>query len=95
MTKKMQHTDVINVEVPTKPIETEEERAQRLAARRANRERRKDEKEMKHIIDEPRRWLQARALWSLYRRGEVIKQAIVIGSIRQEMLLSHKSIYAI
>lgn len=95
MTKKMQHTDVIDVEVPTKPIETEEERAQRLAARRANRERRKDEKEMKNIIDEPRRWLQARALWSLYRRGEVIKQTIVIGSIRQEMLLSHKSIYAI
>lgn len=95
MTKKMQHTDVIDVEIPTKPIETEEERAQRLATRRANRERRKDEKEMKNIIDEPRRWLQARALWSLYRRGEVIKQTIVIGSIRQEMLLSHKSIYSV
>lgn len=95
MTKKMQHPDVIDVEVPMKPIETEEERAQRLAARRANRERRKYEKEIKNIIDEPRRWLQARALWSLYRRGEVIKQTIVIGSIRQDMLLSHKSIYSV
>lgn len=93
MTKKIQHPDVIDVEVPTKPIETEEERAQRLAVLRANRERRKDE--LENIINEPRRWLQARALWSLYRRGEVIKQTIVIGSIRQEMLLSHKSIYSV
>lgn len=95
MTKNMQHPDVIDVKVPTRPTETEEERAQRLAERRANHERRKDEKEMKNIIDEPRRWLQARALWSLYRRSEVIKQTIVIGSIRQEMLLSHKSIYSV
>lgn len=95
MTKKIQHPDVIDVEVPTKPIETEEERAQRLAVLRVNRERRKDEEEMENIINEPRRWLQARALWSLYRRGEVIKQTIEIGSLRQEMLLSHKSIYSV
>lgn len=93
MTKKMQRPDVIDVEVPTKPIETEEERAQRLATRRAARERLKEKEE--YLINEPRRWLQARALWSLYRRGEVIKQTIVIGSIRQEMLLSHKSIYSV
>lgn len=95
MTKKMQHPDVIDVEVPTKPIETEEERAQRLAARRVAREHLKEKEEMEYLINEPRRWLQARALWSLYRRVEVIKQTIVIGSIRQEMLLSHKSIYSV
>lgn len=87
MTKKMQHPDVIDVEVPTKPIETDEEREAR--------EHLKEKEEMEHLINEPRRWLQARALWSLYRRGEVIKQTIVIGSIRQEMLLSHKSIYSV
>lgn len=50
------------------------------------------------IIEERRR-KQAKALWMMYNNGELIRQTIYIsgnyGSLCQEVLYSHKSLYAI
>lgn len=50
------------------------------------------------IIEERRR-KQAKALWMMYNNGELIRQTIVVsgnyGSLRQEVLYSHLSFFAV
>ena len=111
MTKKKEiHPDVIDgvdelVEIADAKakkaikVETPEEREERLARAREEREQRKEEEEWREMMAPARREKAAKALWQMYYNGELIKQTIDYhgenGGIKQEVLFSHKSIYAI
>ena len=54
---------------------------------------------MNESIIEERRRRQAKALWMMYNAGELIRQTIEVtgnyGSLRQEFLYSHKSLFSV
>lgn len=107
MTKKTTHPDILdevamNEEIEQQPAteqpkarkprreETDEERSLRLAKYA---ERREIEAYREMRAPERRR-VQAAALWRMYRAGELVRQTISIGTMKQEMLYSHVSIFA-
>lgn len=98
------HPDVVETAEEVKKakavkVETDEEREARLARAREEREQRKEEEEWREMMAPERRAKAAKALWQMYRNGELIRQTIEyhseIGEIKQEVLFSHKSIYAV
>jgi pyruvate kinase len=98
MAKKVEPVEVeaVSAETEAAPKKrlTDEEKAQR----RLENERRKEEEEMRELVAQIRRPIQAKALWAMYQKGELQRQTIryksEYGEIRQEMLYSHRSIYA-
>jgi len=83
-------------ETETKPKKeprklTDEEKAERARKKKE----REEEEEWREFIAKKRRPLIAKALWALYRDGELFRQTIhyhsELGDIEQEMLYSHKS----
>ena len=98
------HPDIVETAEEVKKektvkVEKSEEREARLKRDREEREKRKEEEEWREMMAPERRAKAAKALWQMYRNGELIRQTIEyhseIGEIKQEVLFSHKSRYAV
>ena len=104
MTKKTTHPDILDEVAMNEEIE-QQPATEQPKARKPRREETEDERalrlakyaEMKEIeayreMRAPeRRRVQAAALWRMYRAGELVRQTISIGTLKQEMLYSHVS----
>lgn len=90
------HPDVVMAEEYKKALE--EKRKKEAEARIRRIQERREELRREACAPE-RRTAQAKALWMMYERGELERQTIMYesanGTFQQEVLFSHKSIYAI
>lgn len=76
-----------------------EEKQKKEAEARIRRIQQKREELRREACAPERRAAQAKALWMMYERGELVRQTIMyesdLGVIKQDVLFSHKSVYAI
>ena len=108
MTKQTTHPDILDAGAMNKEIEQQPAATEQPKARKPRREETEEERAMRlakyaemreieayrEMRAPERRRVQAAALWRMYRDGELVRQTISIGTMKQEMLYSHVSIFA-
>ena len=90
------HPDVVMTDEDKKALA---EKRKKEAEARLRRIQEKREELRREACAPERRAAQAKALWMMYERGELVRQTIMyesaVGTIKQDVLFSHKSIYAV